>query len=93
MVIFGEVINEKNAADSYVEVIRRILERYPSLVGEWEAGITYDANRYTGSHKTIQLNGMTVYINTANNTNVKRKNLQKLLQMAGVPADQVRFYE
>lgn len=93
VVIFGEVINEKNAADSYVEVIRRILERYPSLVGEWEAGITYDANRYTGSHKTIQLNGMTVYINTANNTNVKRKNLQKLLQMAGVPADQVRFYE
>lgn len=93
VVIFGEVINEKNAADSYVQVIRRILERYPSLVGEWEAGITYDANRYTGSHKTIQLNGMTVYINTGNNTNVKRKNLQKLLQMAGEPADQVRFYE
>ncbi len=93
VVIFGEAINEKNAADAYVQVIRRILERYPSLVGEWEAGITYDANRYTGSHKTIQLDGMTVYINTGNNTNVKRKNLQKLLQMAGVPADQVRFYE
>lgn len=95
VMVFGQEIREKSAAASYVVMVQMILERYPELLGQWEAVYTCQeerAARYTGKTRKIIVHGRDVYINTGNNTTVKRKQLKEMLKKAG-NTEQMFFYE
>lgn len=83
----GYTISGLSPTELYVNVVSKILELYPRLIGQKETHFTADSTRaaqYTGTTRERIINGRTVYIKTGFSTKDKLKGIEKLCELAGM---------
>lgn len=82
--VCGVRVTGSSPTELYVNVIEGILKRYPSIIGSKETHFTCDSTRaekYTGTTRSVIINGKTVYIKTGFSTKDKWKGIEKICQL------------
>jgi hypothetical protein len=92
--VFGERILGDKPTEIYVEIMARLLKRYPELIGQFESYFTVDmnkANTYTGTTRYVIINGRNVAIKTGFSTKAKGDNLKRIAKALGLPDEAIVF--
>ena len=85
--VCGVEVTGSNATELYVGVIEQLLKQYPIFIGLKETHFTFNsarAEQYTGTTRTVKVNGSTVYINTGFSTKNKWNSIEATSQLLGV---------
>lgn len=85
--VCGVEVTGSSATELYVNVIEQLLKQYPIFIGLKETHFTFNsarAEQYTGTTRTVKVNGSTVYINTGFSTKNKWNSIEATCQLLGV---------